>query len=225
MAALFDPKRQQFLIERFAISYSLGLGGSVSTERPESPLIAGTSQPSPSFPNPLPGVLQETQQLQALLGGTKLLNDSFTPETLSKQLKNKDYKLLHLASHGKFAGLVEETIVQTGQKALSLSEFEQLLRSRQSPLIHLTLSACETATGNRYAILGLAGMGIRAGIPTVMGTLWFAADLETADFVLNFYRVWQGGASREQALRESQVARLARQEHPANWSNFVLLQN
>jgi CHAT domain-containing protein len=68
-------------------------------------------------------------------------------------------------------------------------------------------------------------MGIRAGIPTVLGTLWFAADLETADFVLNFYRAWEGGTSREQALRESQVTWIHQKEYPANWSNFVLLQN
>jgi CHAT domain-containing protein len=223
MAALYDTRHQQFLVERFAISYSLGLGGAVAPVRPQSPLIVGTSEATASFPNPLPGVVRETQALQALLGGTDLLNQAFTKESLAARLQNREYQLLHVASHGRFTGLAEEAIIETGKDAISLQEFEQILRNRQSPLTHLTLSACETAQGSRYAVLGLAGVGIRAGIASVLGTLWFTGDEKTADFVLYFYRAWIEGNTLEQALRKSQLRQIHQGMHPANWTDFVLL--
>jgi CHAT domain-containing protein len=225
MAALFDNQQKQFLIERFAVSYSLGLGGAIAPVIPKSPLIVGNSQPTPSFPTPLPGVVREAKAIQALLGGTELIDLSFTKERLATRLQNPDYQLLHVASHGKFTGLSEEAIIQTGGGNLSLNEVEQLLRARQSPLTHLTLSACETAQGSRYAVLGLAGVGIRSGIPSVLGTLWFTADEKTADFVLDFYTNWQQGKSLEASLRQSQVRLIRQMAHPKHWADFVLLKS
>ncbi|MGH2414719.1 MAG: CHAT domain-containing protein, partial [Microcystaceae cyanobacterium] len=108
MAALYDTQREQFLIEQYSVSYSLGLGENLVATRPQLPLIAASSESSPAFPNPIPGVLLEAQQIEAVLGGgTQLLNSSFTPQALETQLENEDYELLHLASHSRFTGLVE----------------------------------------------------------------------------------------------------------------------
>ena len=225
MAALYDAQHQQFLVERFAVSYSLGLGGKALPALPQSPLIVGTSQATQNFPNPLPGVVREAQDLQNLMGGTELLNQAFTKDSLTGRLQNRDYQLLHVASHGKFTGLAEEAVIQTGEGTISLTEFEQMLRTRQSPLRHLTLSACETAQGSRYAVLGLAGMGIRAGIPSVLGTLWFTGDEKSADFVFQFYQTWIAGNSLEQALKESQVRQIHQGHHPSYWATFIWLQS
>ena len=225
MAALYDAQQQQFLVERFAVSYSLGLGGKVLPALPQSPLIVGTSQATQNFPNPLPGVVREAQDLRDLMGGTELLNQAFTKDSLTGRLQNRDYQLLHVASHGKFTGLAEEALIQTGEGTISLTEFEQMLRTRQSPLRHLTLSACETAQGSRYAVLGLAGMGIRAGIPSVLGTLWFTGDEKSADFVFQFYQTWIAGNPLEQALKESQVRQIHQGHHPAYWATFIWLQS
>jgi CHAT domain-containing protein len=227
MAALYDSQRQQYLVEQFAIGYSLGLGGKlVAAPPPEFPLIAGRSSASRQFPNPLPGAEQETRQLQGLLGGTRLFNEKFTPVSLAAHLKNPDYKLLHLASHGQFTGLAEEALIQTGTESLSLAQFERLLRERQSPLAHLTLSACETATGSRYAALGLAGIGIRSGIASVLGSLWYASDRATADLILDFYHNWRQDERLEEALKQSQIRQIRQgltESHPANWAAFILV--
>ena len=176
MAALYDPGQEQFLIENYLVSYSLGLGGKLVGAQPQAPLIVGSSAASPAFPNAIPGVVRETEQVQELLGGTRLLDEAFTPKALAARLELDNYDLLHWASHSRFPGLSDEVELQTGTAVLNLVEFEKLLRGRSAQLKHLTLSACETASGSRGATLGLAGIGLRAGIESVLGSLWFADD-------------------------------------------------
>ncbi len=227
MAALYDSQREQFLLEKYAISYSLGGGGKLEAAPPKEPLIVASSQPSPAFPNPIPGVIEEAAEIEALLGGTRLLNEAFSPQALAEQLEQNQYELLHLASHSRFTGLVEEALVQTGTGTLSLIEFERLLRSRQNSLTHLTLSACETAEGSRYAVLGLAGIGIRSGIGSVLGSLWFASDDETVSLVINFYQFWKNGNTPEESLRKAQILQIQSTlgSAPAVWGAFILLKS
>lgn len=225
MGALYDQQEQEFLVEQFSISYALGLGGMLSPlPRPELPLIVGMTQPTPTFATSLPGVSLETQELQSLLGGERLLDGKFTPESLASHLERQDYKLLHLATHSKFTGDIDEAVMQTGVGILSLTNFERLLRARRSPLSHLTLSACETAEGNRYAVLGLAGVGLRSGIGSVLGTLWFADDSKVVEIVLDFYRGWLEGETLDRALQQAQIKQIRRGLSPALWASFVRLQ-
>ncbi|ACK74052.1 conserved hypothetical protein (plasmid) [Gloeothece citriformis PCC 7424] len=221
MAALYNDDKK-FLIERFSISYSLGLGGRIVPLRPKSPLVVASSKPSTAFPNPIPAAIDEAKKINTLLGGTQLVNDAFSPATLLKQLQ-KPHELLHIASHSRFSGLIEESIIQTGTQALTLSEFERILQSRQSPIKRLILSACQTAEGSRYAVLGLAGIGLRSGIDSVIGSLWFAEDEKTSDFITSFYQFWQLNVNEEQALRQAQIEQIRKKINPIDWAAFVIL--
>lgn len=212
MAALYDSQREQFLLEKYVISYSFAGGGKLEAVRPQAPLIVASSKPSPAFPNPIPGVIEEAAEIEA-----------FSPQAMAAQLQQNPYQLLHLASHSRFTGLVEESLVETGTGALSLIEFERLLRSGQNSLTHLTLSACETAEGSRYAVLGLAGIGIRSGIDSVLGSLWFANDDETANLMVNFYQSWKRGKTVEESLRQAQILQLRDNPSPFAWAAFVIL--
>ena len=52
----------------------------------------------------------------------------------------------------------------------------------------MVLSACETATGDERAALGLAGMSVRAGARSTLATFWSVNDRATAKLMSNFYR-------------------------------------
>ena len=51
----------------------------------------------------------------------------------------------------------------------------------------LILSACQTAIGDQRAALGLAGVAVRAGARSVLGSLWRVDDASTAELMKQFY--------------------------------------
>ena len=223
MAGLYDNNSQQYLTENYLISYSLDLRGSLVTTQPKNALIVGSSEPTSTFPNALPGVLQETELIQKLLGGTRLINQSFTPKSLQTNLSQQDYEILHLASHSRFSGLSDEVKIQTGTEVLNLFEFDNLLSARKDSLKHLSLSACETASGSKYATLGVAGIGLRAGIPSVLGSLWLANDKNSVDFFLDFYQFWLKEQSVTKALKQAQQKQIDKNISPRHWANYILI--
>lgn len=116
---------------------------------------------------------------------------------------------------------------------VNLNELDNLLKNRtqtiSDPIELLVLSACETATGDTRAILGLAGVAIRAGTASVLGTLWAVNDLSTAEFMNNFYqKLQQPNMTKAEALRQTQLDFINQDSkiyHPYFWAPFVLLGN
>jgi CHAT domain-containing protein len=223
MGGLFDNNSQQYLTENYIISYSLDLGGSLIQDFPGYPLIVGSSQPTLTFPNPLPEVITETKFIQDILGGKRLFNESFTPESLRNNLGENNYQILHIASHSRFSGLSEEVEIQTGTEVLNLQEFEQILNYKNDSLQNLVLSACETASGSRYATLGIAGIGLRAKISNVLGSLWFIDDKSSMKFFLDFYQFWIEEKSIAKALQKAQIEQIKQNINPTNWANYILI--
>ena len=92
----------------------------------------------------------------------------------------------------------------------------------------LSLSACQTASGDDRAALGLAGMSIKAGARSALASLWFVSDQAASALFVEFYRFLQTGTmNKSQALRQAQLKMLEtnRFNHPMFWSPFVLVGN
>ena len=49
------------------------------------------------------------------------------------------------------------------------------------------LSACETATGDDRAALGLAGVALKAGARSAVASLWYVSDQASQALVIEFY--------------------------------------
>ncbi len=224
MLALHDKK--QFLIEKYAISFSLGLNISFPQPKAINPQasIFGLSISVADFP-PLPYVVKETQKVQQIFGGERFLDEEFTVSNLEKQMK-KNNSLVHLATHGQFGGTLKTSFIQTFERPIFLEEVEQILSQRKDIIELLTLSACKTAVGNQRSVLGLAGVALRAGIKSVLASLWAVKDEETFSLISRFYQYWQGGISQEKAYQQALVELIAQPDsHPKNWSAFILIRN
>jgi hypothetical protein len=88
-----------------------------------------------------------------------------TIRNLEKELRNKQFTIIHIASHGHFESDVRESFLLTFDGKLTMGKLEEyvgLFKFRQDPLELLTLSACETASGDDRAALGLAGIAIKS---------------------------------------------------------------
>ena len=231
MAALHDGK--QFLINKYAIAITPGLN--LTDPRPVKRenvkvLSAGLTDSVQGFP-PLPNISNELQAIQGFYGGTPLLNRNFLNSNLEKELKNKQFTIMHIASHGQFEGDVRKSFLLTFDDKLTMDQLEQyvgLFKFREDPLELLTLSACETAAGDDRAALGLAGIAIKAGASSALATLWHINDQASSELVVEFYRQLQDPSiSRAIALKRAQFKLLNDRsyEHPGYWSPFLLINN
>jgi len=102
------------------------------------------------------------------------------------------------------------------------------LRFRDHPLELLTLSACETASGDDRAALGLAGVALQAGARSAVATLWLVHDEAAAVLMEAFYRSLQTpGVSRARALQQAQRTLLQDPAYadPFFWAPFLLINN
>lgn len=231
MAALHDGR--QFLIERYAVAITPGLD--LTDPRPVTRenlkvLAAGLTEPVQGFP-PLPYVGREVEAIKTLYGGDPLMNQSFVVPTVEKELREKQFNVVHIATHGKFERNVDDTFLLTFDDKLTMDRLDQyvgLFRFREDPLELLTLSACETAAGDDRAALGLAGIAVKAGARSAVATLWFVNDRASSLLVEEFYRNLQNPAlSRAAALQRAQWSLLKdrRYRNPSYWSPFLLINN
>ena len=231
MAALHDGK--QFLIAKYGVGITPSL--SLSDPRPikrenMKVLAAGVTEAVQGFPA-LPNVSLELQELKTLLGSTTLVNREFLAANLENRLKDEQFSIVHVASHGEFGNDVDNTFLLTYDAKVSLDRLNQMIgvfRFRDDPLELLTLSACDTAAGDDRAALGLAGMAIKAGARSALATLWNINDQATVDLVIDFYReIKDPGISRSIALQRAQMKLInnPRFEHPGFWSAFLMINN
>ncbi|WP_293145632.1 MULTISPECIES: CHAT domain-containing protein [unclassified Microcoleus] len=232
MAVLHDGEK--FLVEKYSIALAPGL--QLLAPKPLSQvklkvLTGGLSESRQGF-SALPGVKQELEQISAQMPASALLNQDFVSAQLHDRIKALSYPIVHLATHGQFSSNAADTFIVTWDDRVNVKEFDRLLRSRsgekQQPIELLVLSACETASGDNRAALGLAGAAIRSGARSTVATLWQVNDESTAIFMTEFYRQLGGSkASKAEALRNAQLTLLQNEEYqnPYFWAPFVLVGN
>ncbi len=234
VAALYDG--EEYLIEK---EYNLALTPGLQLLTPRSltsntleAIMGGLSVSVEDF-EPLPSVTTEIEQIASLVDSQEyLLDEDFTRDRLQEQVRTLPYPIVHLATHGQFSSRAEDTFILTYDTRINVKELDQLLQERDfaedTSIELLILSACQTASGDKRAALGLAGFAIRSGARSTLGTLWSVQDSPTAKLMIQFYQALKTpGISKAEALREAQLdlLRSPKYEHPYFWSAFVLVGN
>ncbi|MDY6939823.1 MAG: CHAT domain-containing protein, partial [Cyanobacteriota bacterium] len=236
MAALHDG--QQYLVERYQIALAPGLqlletGNFTLKDRNAEiyqVLAAGLTAARETY-SALPGVEREVNQIASYLKTHVLLDRAFTYEALQEQLNTNPFPIVHLATHGQFSSNVEEAFLLAWDGPINIKHVSRLLRDQaiREPIELLVLSACGTATGDKRAALGLAGLAVRSGVRSTLTALWSVNDLSTAELMIEFYRqlAQNPELSKAGALRQAQLMMLSGAEynHPYYWAPFVLMGN
>jgi len=230
-AALHDGKG--FLLDRYAtaIAPSLHLTDPRPLKTaPGTALVLGVSKSVQGYVE-LPNVDREVAAVYDIQGGQELLNDSFTRARFEAELRRVPYNIVHIASHGQFGSDPSQTFVLAFDGQLTMDDLEADIKfgeRRDNALELLILSACETASGDDRAALGLAGVALKAGARSALATLWYISDQASGELVVNFHRgVQSGKLSKAHALQEAQriLAADPRYAHPAYWAPFLLIGN
>ena len=141
--------------------------------------------------------------------GKSFLNRNFTINNLKLQQQyNKNYKILHLATHSDFkAGKPSKSYIQFWDSKLTLEEFGEF--RWHSPTIELlVLSSCRTAIGDKEAELGFAGLAVSANVKSAVASLWYVSDGGTLVLMSEFYHSLKTVPIKAEALRQAQIGML-----------------
>ncbi|MBO9999050.1 MAG: CHAT domain-containing protein [Cyanobacteria bacterium SID2] len=233
MAALFDGER--YLIEKYSLALSPGLQLFPQGLKREqlAILAAGLTEPRQGF-SPLPGVEGEVERITMQLESHVLLDRAFTRESFQREIDETPFSIVHLATHGQFSSNPDDTFLLTWDDRIRVKDFDLLFQARQlgivSPIDLLVMSACQTATGDSRATLGLAGFALRSGANSTLASLFPVSDRATAELMSEFYRQLtqvDRPITKAEALRQAQLKLLNDRihAHPYFWSTFVLVGN
>jgi len=246
MAALYDKKESRYLTEKYAVATTSSL--QLTDLKPLSSqvnraLVLALSQESKIdnkvFPELAYFPIEYTAIKKIFPESKKLENEEFAIHNLKKEIQEKTYPIIHIATHAQFGIIPEDTFLVIGNnEKLTIDKLETILRQAgniSNAVELLTLTACETATGDDRATLGLAGVALQAGTKSALASLWPVDDDSTANLIAEFYdKLRNAGMSKAQALQAAQLKLInAKQipeindkyDHPYYWSAFILIGN
>ncbi|MBV1688805.1 CHAT domain-containing protein [Novosphingobium sp. G106] len=237
-AALRD-KDGRFLIERTRLAVVPALAysqpGAAHGRTEPTVLAAGLGKevdlPAGKFPA-LAGTLSEVRAiaLEGVPSGHRnIVLENFDHAALVKALQGRRIDILHLATHASFNGGSDRSFIVSDGDIIPMAELRGMIgrnATRGDLLDLLILSACETAVGDDEQSLGLAGAAIQAGAKSAIASLWEVNDTGTVELMKAFYANYRRGDGKSAALRDAQLAMIARGgdlADPIVWASFTLL--
>ncbi len=234
-AAFYNAGPRQFLIDEIAVALvpSMRLTEPAPLNRTNlSVLAAGLESATKGFER-LDHTREEVNKVAARFPNSRLLfDDDFATERLANEFETRSYSIVHLATHGRVEADGSESFLVTRDGRIGLDRMAELISTtrfrRERPLELLTLSACETASGDSKAALGLAGVAVRAGAKSALATLWPVNDEATSRIIDLFYaELVKPEQTRAGALRDAQrtIRENARYAHPGYWAPFLMISN
>jgi CHAT domain-containing protein len=179
------------------------------------------------FPK-LEGTADEARAVVAGSRGSRMI-ENFHRADLVQALNAQRVDVLHLATHASFNGRSDRSFIVADGEAIPIAELrlligQNLLRGENLDL--LVLSACETAVGDDEASMGLAGAAVQSGANSALASLWEVSDLGTSELMKAFYQRYRAGETKADALRNAQLAMIAKGGEfadPSVWAAFTLL--
>lgn len=224
VAALYDGEK--YLIEK----YNTGLVPSVSlmdrryTSVRNAPLLAmGSRDFREDLDQPtLPGVEVELETISALWDNSHIIfGEDFTFDNFFQQRGQNEYGILHLATHARFDAVIFDVAspsthppqppkIYFWDESLSLQDLqERRWITPDNPVGLLVLSACETILGDYLGgDFGFAGLAVRSGAKSVLGSRWKVEDGATTALMSRFYTALRSAPIKSSALREAQLSLL-----------------
>ncbi|EAY29271.1 CHAT domain-containing tetratricopeptide repeat protein [Microscilla marina] len=187
----------------------------------------------------LPATEREVNQIQALFakknGKTRLYLKTEAREEQIKSSELKNYRYVHLATHGVVNEQYPElsrVLLSKGNKDDGALYFGEIFNLELSANL-VTLSACETGLGKLSkgeGIIGLSRALLYAGAKSVLVSLWSVADESTSQLMINFYDYLLAGKTKHEALRQAKLRLISEGKDyqgnpipPFYWAPFVLI--
>ncbi|MFK7927144.1 MAG: CHAT domain-containing protein [Myxococcota bacterium] len=213
-----------------SISHVGSLRGAPQALRVEGPTLLLVGNPDGT----LPGAEAEVRAISgAFRGSTVLVGERATREAVLEQLKGRT--TLHLATHGRIDAVEPNRsyLVLAGDDAAGRLSYREIpgLAPYLSHARIVVLSACESgrpvqARGGDgvVSIQGLAAQFRRAGVETLVASLWKVDDEGTKALMQAFYAELAKGTDAATSMAMAQRSLLKSEAHntPWVWAAFVV---
>jgi CHAT domain-containing protein len=208
-AALHDGNK--YLVESYSIGVMPGLGFANSIYRnikDSNVLALGISKENLNFSG-LAFVETEISNIMKIWSGKAFLNEEATIGKI--KFREQNFQIIHIAaSGGKIFSpydmisdlTINEPFIALWGAPLGSRQLEQI-DWYNPPVELLTLSSCETGLGKEY---GLAGLAIRAGVKSVLGSVSEVNDRASMLLMKEFYSNLKSAPIKSEALRQAQLA-------------------
>ena len=256
LASGWGTKDLPYLINKYAISYSYsnqllfdtennvkqqskklfaGFGLDYRKDDWSGAIVSGTRAVGRNWRGkirPLPYAVEEVEKIGDLLDGDIWLNKEATKQNFEE--KASEYKIVHLAMHGLVekdfplsSALIFDKQIDSSDYLLTAGD----LYSQQLNAEMIVLSACDTGSGQLQkgeGAMTLARAFKFSGCPSLVASLWSAADEPTKDIMINFYSHLKSGLPKDQAMQQAKIEYLQNdlspnQSLPFNWSHLALI--
>lgn len=212
-AAIPLRKNGEYIIEDFALSVGYEWLPAVRSPVPRAGALAvGVSQAVQDFEE-LPSALDECRRVVELLSASGVRTEHM--ENPSKEAildRLGKIRFLHLACHGTFrpdAPSESGMVLPSSSGRISLLTLREISRLQLSCIEQVFLSSCWSADNfilpGRW-VLSLPEVIWHAGARSIVGSLWRLSDTLAPFLTEKFYRAVLTGTSREEALRQAQLA-------------------
>jgi CHAT domain-containing protein/Tfp pilus assembly protein PilE len=185
----------------------------------------------------LPFAKPECQNIAKLFGTGQVTTsfDGEASEALLKASLSKPYRIIHIASHSfsdlknpRFSGIVcTQPLSGTASSEDGILYAGEIYGQTIGADL-VVLSSCDGGMGllsDGEGLLGLNRSFIQAGASNIIYSLWSAKDQSTSNFMLEFYREINNGATYAKALRAAKLKMLANETTavPTFWGGFMLI--
>ena len=237
MAVLYDEKSDKYLVQdkyAIAISPQLTLFAPQPLQQKLKVFVGGIGQPQSIDGKNFIVIQKLKEELEGISkkvpASQPLLEADFTKANIQNKLQTGNFSAIHLKTHGEFSSDPDETYIVAYQKLLKGLDIASLIETdtqeRSSNIELLVLSACQTASGDNRAVLGLAGIAVRAGARSTLSTLWEAQDAPNTELMLQFYEeLSKPGMTRAKALHIAQKSLSERYQAANIWATYILVGN
>ncbi len=241
-AALVDPASGRFLAEEHALvvapslrALRLASQGAVTRLEGQSSVLALVNPgfDRTAFPGlaDLAGTEAEVEEVAALFDGSRVYRGAeASPSTLRRQVAR--HAVLHVGAHALASPdrFLESTLIlapDTPGRDLGTVSGLDLLDMDLGHLRLAILAACRSAgPASSEGVAGLAWPLLAKGVPQVIATNRSVADDASAGLLRDFYRELKTTGKATEALRGSQLRRLAASQRSARaaleWGSFQL---
>jgi CHAT domain-containing protein len=240
MSALYDADKQEYLLQKdyaIAIVPGLTLLQPQSSSKTPTVLLGGYELAQKinnlSFP-PIKYLREELENIAKIVPTSPpLLNQDFTEANLQKELQTNQYSAIHWKTHGVFSSNPDDTFIVASNQVIKPNDLSRLINTgsqeKTTPIDLLVLSACQTAKGDNRAVLGLAGIAVKAGASSTLSTLWRAEDEANTKLMTDFYQALsQPNMTKANAIHQAQLSLFKSNieyQDPHYWANYILVGN
>jgi len=180
----------------------------------------------------------EGRFIKELFPDATLLTGALATKAALAQVKAP--RILHIASHGFFlkagesAAAAQNPLLRSGLALAggNVARRDGILTALEASGLDLlgtklvTLSACDTGVGevrSGEGVYGLRRAFVLAGAETLVMSLWPVSDSVARETMAGYYQRLRSGIGRGDALRETELAMMARagRRHPFYWAGFI----